>query len=90
MIHYTHLQFFSHDSIDNSEWSRNGDFSPSRFQAQADAITIIAGSKTGQNAETGVGIVDITGPRYDLHSHLNASELTLKWGYFDLFISLAP
>lgn len=29
-----------------------------------DAVTVIAGSKTGQNAENGVGIIDITGPRF--------------------------
>lgn len=32
--------------IDNSEWMRNGDYSPSRFQAQADAINLICGAKT--------------------------------------------
>lgn len=63
MCHNDSLTFFC-NRIDNSEWSRNGDFTPQRFQAQVDAITLIAGSKTGQNAETGVGIVDIAGPRY--------------------------
>ncbi|PRQ22633.1 putative 26S proteasome regulatory complex, non-ATPase subcomplex, subunit s5a [Rosa chinensis] len=32
--------------VDNSEWMRNGDYSPSRFQAQADAINLICGAKT--------------------------------------------
>ncbi|RRT34711.1 hypothetical protein B296_00051922 [Ensete ventricosum] len=32
--------------IDNSEWMRNGDYSPSRFQSQADAINLICGAKT--------------------------------------------
>lgn len=32
--------------LDNSEWMRNGDFSPSRFQAQADAVNLICGAKT--------------------------------------------
>lgn len=32
--------------IDNSEWMRNGDYSPSRFQAKADAVNLICGSKT--------------------------------------------
>ena len=32
--------------IDNSEWMRNGDYAPSRFQAQADAINLICGAKT--------------------------------------------
>lgn len=32
--------------VDNSEWMRNGDYSPSRLQAQADAINLICGAKT--------------------------------------------
>lgn len=32
--------------IDNSEWMRNGDYTPSRFQAQADAVNLICGAKT--------------------------------------------
>lgn len=32
--------------MDNSEWMRNGDYSPTRFQAQADAINLICGAKT--------------------------------------------
>ncbi|KAF2322739.1 hypothetical protein GH714_030015 [Hevea brasiliensis] len=32
--------------IDNSEWMRNGDYSPCRFQAQADAVNLICGAKT--------------------------------------------
>ena len=32
--------------IDNSEWMRNGDYIPSRFQAQSDAVNLICGAKT--------------------------------------------
>ena len=32
--------------MDNSEWMRNGDYTPTRFQAQADAINLICGAKT--------------------------------------------
>ena len=32
--------------VDNSEWMRNGDYSPSRFLAQADAVNLICGAKT--------------------------------------------
>lgn len=31
--------------IDNSEWMRNGDYSPNRFQAQSDAVNLICGAK---------------------------------------------
>lgn len=32
--------------IDNSEWMRNGDYSPSRFQALSDAVNLSCGAKT--------------------------------------------
>lgn len=32
--------------IDNSEWMRNGDYSPSRFEAQTEAVNLICGAKT--------------------------------------------
>jgi hypothetical protein len=32
--------------MDNSEWMRNGDYLPTRFQAQADAVNLICGAKT--------------------------------------------
>ena len=33
-------------ALDNSEAMRNGDYAPTRFQAQADAINILCGAKT--------------------------------------------
>ncbi|KDP29632.1 hypothetical protein JCGZ_18794 [Jatropha curcas] len=47
--------------IDNSEWMRNGDYSPSRFQAQADAVSLICGAKTQSNPENTVGILAMAG-----------------------------
>ncbi|XP_065868655.1 26S proteasome non-ATPase regulatory subunit 4 homolog isoform X1 [Euphorbia lathyris] len=47
--------------IDNSEWMRNGDYSPSRFQAQADAVNLISGAKTQSNPENTVGILTMAG-----------------------------
>ena len=44
-------------SLDNSEWMRNGDYNPSRIEAQHDAVTLIAGSKTQQNPENVVGLM---------------------------------
>jgi len=32
--------------MDNSEHMRNGDYSPSRFQAQSDTVSLICGAKT--------------------------------------------
>lgn len=45
--------------VDNSECTRNGDFEPSRFEAQSDAINLLAGAKTGANPENTVGILTI-------------------------------
>ncbi|KAF2291944.1 hypothetical protein GH714_042286 [Hevea brasiliensis] len=47
--------------IDNSEWMRNGDYSPSRFQAQADAVNLICGAKTQSNPENTVGVLTMAG-----------------------------
>jgi len=40
---------------------RNGDFSPSRFESQLDAVNILCGSKTRQNAENSVGFLTTAG-----------------------------
>ncbi|KAL8034724.1 hypothetical protein ABFX02_12G048100 [Erythranthe guttata] len=47
--------------IDNSEWMRNGDYPPNRFQAQADAISLICGAKTQSNPENTVGVLTMAG-----------------------------
>ncbi|KAJ6819387.1 26S proteasome non-ATPase regulatory subunit 4-like protein [Iris pallida] len=47
--------------IDDSEWMRNGDYAPTRFQAQADAVNLICGAKTQSNPENTVGVMTIAG-----------------------------
>ncbi|XP_077219851.1 regulatory particle non-ATPase 10 [Tasmannia lanceolata] len=47
--------------IDNSEWMRNGDYSPTRLQAQADAVNLICGAKTQSNPENTVGVLTMAG-----------------------------
>mmetsp|Transcript_22825 Transcript_22825/g.58498 ORF Transcript_22825/g.58498 Transcript_22825/m.58498 type:complete len:328 (-) Transcript_22825:1316-2299(-) len=47
--------------IDNSEWTRNGDFPPSRFQSQADAVNLLAGARTQANPENTVGVLAMAG-----------------------------
>jgi 26S proteasome regulatory subunit N10 len=47
--------------IDNSEYMRNGDYPPTRFGAQADAVHIIFGSKTQANPENTVGVMTMAG-----------------------------
>ncbi|KAJ2160792.1 proteasome regulatory particle base subunit rpn10 [Coemansia sp. RSA 552] len=43
--------------IDNSEWSRNGDYMPTRYQAQIDAVRYLFNAKTGDNPENTVGVL---------------------------------
>ncbi|KAH6803733.1 regulatory particle non-ATPase 10 [Perilla frutescens var. frutescens] len=47
--------------IDNSEWMRNGDYSPTRFDAQKDAVSLICGAKTQANPENTVGVLTMAG-----------------------------
>jgi len=47
--------------VDNSEWMRNGDFMPTRFEAQAEAINLLAGQKTNENPENVVGVLTLAG-----------------------------
>jgi len=43
--------------IDNSEYMRNGDYPPTRFDSQSDAVTTVFGSKIDSNPENTVGVM---------------------------------
>lgn len=45
--------------MDNSEWMRNGDFLPSRFDAQRDAINMLFNGKLNGHPENTVGLVSM-------------------------------
>ena len=47
--------------VDNSESSRNGDYQPTRFEAQADAVNIIFQSIVQGNPESSVGLMSMGG-----------------------------
>ncbi|KAF1912238.1 26S proteasome non-ATPase-like protein regulatory subunit 4 [Ampelomyces quisqualis] len=47
--------------VDNSEASRNGDYAPSRWEAQQDAVNLIFSAKTGANPESSVGLMSMGG-----------------------------
>ncbi|KAI9846305.1 MAG: hypothetical protein M1838_001336 [Thelocarpon superellum] len=47
--------------VDNSESSRNGDYAPTRFEAQADAVSLIFSAKTQANPESSVGLMSMGG-----------------------------
>ncbi|XP_013071080.2 26S proteasome non-ATPase regulatory subunit 4-like [Biomphalaria glabrata] len=43
--------------VDNSDYMRNGDFVPTRMQAQQDAVNLVCMSKTRSNPENNVGLL---------------------------------
>eukprot|EP01113_Clastostelium_recurvatum_P040771 TRINITY_DN637_c0_g1_i2.p1 TRINITY_DN637_c0_g1~~TRINITY_DN637_c0_g1_i2.p1 ORF type:complete len:388 (-),score=128.43 TRINITY_DN637_c0_g1_i2:30-1193(-) len=47
--------------LDNSEWMRNGDYLPSRSEAQQDSVNLIAAAKTQQNPESSVAVMTSAG-----------------------------
>lgn len=48
--------------VDNSDYMRNGDFLPTRLQAQQDAVSIVCHSKTRSNPENNVGLLTLANP----------------------------
>lgn len=48
-------------SLDNSEYMRNGDYPPTRFQAQAEAVQTVFTAKTDANPESAVGMMTMAG-----------------------------
>eukprot|EP00294_Goniomonas_avonlea_P010824 CAMPEP_0114557820 /NCGR_PEP_ID=MMETSP0114-20121206/10039_1 /TAXON_ID=31324 /ORGANISM="Goniomonas sp, Strain m" /LENGTH=395 /DNA_ID=CAMNT_0001743143 /DNA_START=17 /DNA_END=1204 /DNA_ORIENTATION=+ len=48
--------------VDNSEWMRNGDYSPNnRLEAMTEAINVIIDAKTGEHPESTVGLISMAG-----------------------------
>ncbi|XP_077501585.1 regulatory particle non-ATPase 10 isoform X2 [Amblyomma americanum] len=45
--------------VDNSEFMRNGDFIPTRLQAQQEAVSLVCHSKTRSNPENNVGLLTL-------------------------------
>ena len=43
--------------LDNSEYMRNGDYIPTRLEAQSDAANLLVNAKTGSNPESTVGVI---------------------------------
>lgn len=50
--------------IDNSEYMRNGDYQPTRFHSQSDAVTTVFQTKTDSNPENTVGVMTMAGKGY--------------------------
>lgn len=47
--------------LDNSEWMRNGDYVPNRFEAQSDAVQLLFNAKKQMNPENTVGLISASG-----------------------------
>lgn len=47
--------------LDNSEYMRNGDYVPTRLEAQHDAANFLVGTKTQSNPENTVGVIAMCG-----------------------------
>ncbi|KAK6335987.1 hypothetical protein TWF730_003360 [Orbilia blumenaviensis] len=58
--------------VDNSESSRNGDYTPSRFEAQVDAVSLIFSAKTQANPESSVGLMSMGGKGPEVLATLTA------------------
>ncbi|CAK9039565.1 unnamed protein product [Durusdinium trenchii] len=52
--------------LDNSDYTRNGDYMPTRFDSQSDAANLLCGAKTNQNPENAVGILAAAGDRIEV------------------------
>lgn len=49
--------------VDNSEWMRNGDYYPSRLDAQQDAANLVANAKLQSNPESSCALLTMSGKR---------------------------
>jgi len=52
--------------VDNSGWARNGDFYPTRWEAQEEAANIVAQAKCQENAESAVGLMLMGGKQAEI------------------------
>ncbi|KAF1328741.1 26s proteasome non-atpase regulatory subunit, partial [Globisporangium splendens] len=60
--------------LDNSEWMRNGDYIPSRLEAQHDAANLLCGTKTQSNPESTVGVLTMAGKSVSIGGEMKLSN----------------
>jgi 26S proteasome regulatory subunit N10 len=60
--------------VDNSESSRNGDYTPTRFEAQADAISLISTAITEGNPQSSVGLMSMAGKGPEVLANLSQNS----------------
>lgn len=59
--------------LDNSEFMRNGDYVPTRMEAQNDAANMIVSQKTQSNPESTVGVISMSSRSSSNHAELLVS-----------------
>lgn len=82
--------------MDNSDWTRNGDYHPSRWDSEVEASNLIAESKSEKNPENTIGLITMAGKRVevqvsltnDLTRILNANKNIHLSGESDFITSL--
>ena len=63
--------------LDNSDWTRNGDYYPTRFQNQIEAGSFIIENLCSSNPENTIGIMTMAGKRVEILSSLTNKESNL-------------
>jgi 26S proteasome regulatory subunit N10 len=53
--------------MDNSDWTRNGDYDPNRWESEVGAANLIAETKCERNPENGIGVISMAGKRVEVH-----------------------
>lgn len=53
--------------MDNSDWTRNGDYHPDRWTSQVEAANLLAENRSERNPENGIGIISMAGKRVQVH-----------------------
>mmetsp|Transcript_4901 Transcript_4901/g.7065 ORF Transcript_4901/g.7065 Transcript_4901/m.7065 type:complete len:454 (+) Transcript_4901:174-1535(+) len=61
--------------LDNSEYMRNGDYIPTRLEAQHDAANMLVSQKTQSNPESTVGVIAMSGGTFGSSGGGGAAEL---------------
>lgn len=52
--------------MDNSDWGRNGDFAPTRWESIQEAVQVLVQGKLSLNQESAVGMLTMAGKRVEL------------------------
>ena len=63
--------------LDNSDWTRNGDYLPNRYQAQISAANFIIENRIEANRENSLGIMTMAGKRVEMIATLTNDESRL-------------